>query len=118
MIECINFREHISGTLLGFANLFVPKWGLEIYGCSLHKKGDRRWLNLPSREYQEEGEKKYASTMRLREKDHYEFFCRQAKEAVDTWINENEKKKAMEQEGSQMQFEIEGDSPDSDAIPF
>ncbi len=90
MIECMNFKSHESGTLLGFATLFLPKMGLEIFGCSMHKKGDRRWLNLPSREFEENGEKKYLNVIRFREKSHYESFCSEAKKAIDKWIEERE----------------------------
>lgn len=89
MIECIGFRKHESGTLQGFANFFIPKMGLEIYGCALHKKGERRWLNMPSKEIIEDGKIIYLSVIRFRDKGHFELFIKQAKEAIDNWVSEN-----------------------------
>ena len=86
----IGFKSHKSGSLLGFANLFVPKWGVEVYGCTLHQKEGRRWLNLPSREYEDEnGERKYLNILRLREKSHYNSFTSQSTECVEKWCVNN-----------------------------
>lgn len=83
MIECINFRTQTSGALLGFADFFVPKMGLEIKGCTLFQKNGRRWLNLPSKEYEKDGEKKYAPIVKFREKEHQEAFATAAIKAID-----------------------------------
>lgn len=105
-IECMEYRGYVKGSLQGFANLWIPKMGIEIYGCSLHMKDGRRWLNLPSKEYQDSsGEMKYSSVIRFRNKEHYTLFCERAKAAVDEWIrknaptNEPEEAPLMEEEG-------------------
>ena len=84
MIECIKFKSHVKGALLGFADFSLPKMGIEIYGCSVHQKNGRRWVNLPSREYENEmGEKKYASYIRFIDSQHYSAFIEEALKAVD-----------------------------------
>ena len=89
-IECTEFRAHEKGTLQGFANFWVPKMGLEIYGCALHMKDGRRWLNLPSREYKDDlGEIKYMNIIRFRDKYHYVKFGEAAKKAIDEWCAKN-----------------------------
>lgn len=92
-IECTDFRSYQKGSLQGFANFWVPKMGLEIYGCSLYQKDGRRWINLPSKEYKdkETGEIKYPSVIRFRDKLHYEAFCESAKKAIDEWCMKNSK---------------------------
>ena len=83
-VECMRYKSVNKGSLLGYADLFVPKTGLEIYGCTLHQKEGRRWINFPSREYSDEtGEKKYAPIVRFREKAHMEGFTKVAKEAIE-----------------------------------
>lgn len=90
MIECTNFKSYNKGHLQGFADFYLPKWGIEIYGCSLYMKDGSRWLNLPSNEYiNSEGEKKYAPFLRFREKKHWQIFMKQAKGAIDKWCEEN-----------------------------
>lgn len=91
MIECIKFKSHQKGHLQGFADFYIPKWGVELTGCSLYMKDGRRWLNLPAKEYTNpEGEQKYAPIVRFREKKHFEIFIEQAKKAIDKWCEENQ----------------------------
>lgn len=83
-IECMRYKPINKGTLLGYVDLYIPKMGLEIYGCSFHQKDGRRWINFPSKEYtDEQGEKKYSATVRFREKSQMEDFSRVAKEAIE-----------------------------------
>ena len=73
-----------KGSLLGYADLYVHKMGLEIYGCSLHEKNGHKWLNFPSREYiNDAGEKKYASIIKFKEKSHMEMFQKLAITAIE-----------------------------------
>ncbi len=90
-IECVEFKSHASGALQGFANFRVPKMGIEIFGCGVFMKDGKRWLSLPSREYQDKdsGEKKYISIMRFMDKSHHEAFCKAALQAMDEWCVKN-----------------------------
>lgn len=90
-VECIKFRPFASGSLQGFADLFLPRVGVEIYGCTIHMKDGKRWVNLPSKEYKDKdtGETKYSSVVRFPNKDHYTQFQQLAKDAVDKWCQEN-----------------------------
>jgi hypothetical protein len=92
MIECLRFFSFEKENLLGFADLFVEKWGVEIRGCTLNIKEGKRWVNLPSNEYITPlGETKYSSIISFRDKKHYTTFCQEAKKAIDKWIEENKK---------------------------
>jgi len=85
-IECIDYREHISGALQGFATIWVPKMGLEIQGISLFSKEGRRWVSMPSKEYtNKEGEKKYSPIVSFRDKKHHSLFGEACLEAIDKW---------------------------------
>ncbi len=90
MIECMNFKPHKAGSLLGFANLFIEEIGLELYGCTMHEKDDSKWINLPSREYiDQNGDKKYINIVRFRERSHYNEFVHQGTECIQKWIQDN-----------------------------
>ena len=94
-IECMKFKKFENGFLQGFADLYVIRWGLEIHGCSLYMKDGRRWLNLPSKEFQNEaGEKKWCPLVKLRDKDHQDGFVIQAIEAIDKYCSENQGEQA------------------------
>jgi len=89
MIECIKFKSFEKGHLQGFADFYLPQWGIEIQGCALYMKEGQRWVNLPGKEYEKDGQKKYAPHIRFRDKDHWEAFMKQAKEAIDTFCKKN-----------------------------
>jgi hypothetical protein len=59
-------------------------------------KEGQRWVNLPGKEYEKDGQKKYAPHIRFREKDHWEAFMKQAKEAIDKFCKENSFKQPSE----------------------
>jgi len=83
MIECVRYSPVNKSTCLGVATIFVPKWGVEISGISLHQKDGKRWVNLPARIVEEGPEKKYYPYIRFREKEHKERFCDMIKKAID-----------------------------------
>jgi hypothetical protein len=42
------WRPMVSGSMQGFVTLRLPS-GLQINDCTLHQKGDRRWIGLPGK---------------------------------------------------------------------
>ncbi len=83
-IECLKFQSVNKGSFVGFADFFIPKTGLEIYGCQLFQKEGKRWINMPAREYtNSDGEKKFASYIRYRENSHKDMFTELALKAID-----------------------------------
>jgi hypothetical protein len=62
MIEILKFEMVQKGALVARFNVKMHKWGgLIIKDCSLFESGDKKWINLPSRQYEVDGKKKYAS---------------------------------------------------------
>ena len=92
-ITCINFKSFTKGCLLGFADIYVPKWGVEIYSISLFQKNGHRWVSFPSKEYKDEkGETKYSQFMRFKEKDHSDAFGDVVMKAIDKFCLEDQSK--------------------------
>ena len=83
MIECVRYSPVNKSTCLGVATIFVPKWGIEISGISLHQKNGKRWVNLPTRIVEEGDEKKYYPYIRFPQREHKDEFCKQIKKAID-----------------------------------
>jgi hypothetical protein len=48
-IRCRSFRAVAKGTLRGFATIHVAELRLAIHDVALHKKGEARWAQLPSK---------------------------------------------------------------------
>jgi len=86
MIECVRYTPINKSTCLGLATVFVPKWGVEITGISLHEKNGKRWVNLPSKLVEEGEEKKYYPYVRFRDRELKDKFCELVKQAIDTHI--------------------------------
>ena len=98
-IECIKYVSVNKGSLLGYADFYVQKTGLEIIGCQLHQKEGRRWINMPSKEYtNDQGEKKYAPCVRYRERAHMDAFSELCKKAIEKKCAENNQSQQTHQE--------------------
>lgn len=94
-IECLKFQSVNKGSFVGFADFYIPKTGLEIYGCQLFQKDGKRWINMPAREYTNDaGEKKFASYVRYRENTHKDMFNELALKAIDKKCAEMQNKPA------------------------
>jgi|SRR5215469_17490977 len=57
-IKISGWRNHNKGTLRGFFTAELPS-GMIIHDCMLHEKGEDRWISLPSREYEQNNERKF-----------------------------------------------------------
>ena len=89
MIECTKFHSVLKGSLQGFASLYVEKWGVDINSITLYMKDGKRWINLPSREYEEDGVKKYSPIIFFKDKRILEEFNKQALKAIDAFCVAN-----------------------------
>jgi len=86
-IICLKFNKVDKGHLIGFADLLLTKQGMEIRGCQLMQKEGRRWLSMPSKEYQDAaGEKKYYSIVKYQDKEVDKQFQVYAMKAIDEYI--------------------------------
>lgn len=87
-VICTRYVPINKNACIGIATLYVPKWGIEIHNCSLNEKDGSRWISLPSKPYESDGKKKYASHITFKEKSVYEKFIEVAKQAIDLKIQE------------------------------
>jgi len=91
MIVCTKFKSYEKGCLRGFADLkFTSLGGLIVHGCTLNMKDGKRWINFPSKEIQENGEKKYLPILRFEERGMSEKFSEAAKKAIDAFCSQNQ----------------------------
>ena len=88
-IRCTSFKEVDKGVMKGFATIFVPKWGVEIYNVQMCRKDNSKWINFPSRQIEKDGEKKFLPYIRFEKKEHMDAFSSKVWAAVDKWIQEN-----------------------------
>ena len=74
-----------KNTLRGFLSLELPS-GMIIHGCTLHQKNGSRWIGLPAREYQKEGERAWSPLAEFVDRETREGFQQLALEAIDEYL--------------------------------
>lgn len=77
-----------KNTLRGIFSLLVGP--MKIEGWTYHIKGDKSWVNPPSKEYldKETGQKKYWPIIRIEDDDRYRKFQKWAKDQVAEIFNQ------------------------------
>ena len=83
MFECVRFSHVGSGSCIGIATIHIPKWKATITGFVLHQKDGKRWVQLPCRKIEENGETKYPPTIWFDDKETKDKFCELVKDAID-----------------------------------
>ena len=59
-VQISEWRTLRKNTLRGFFTITLPS-GMVVHGCMLHTKDDgERWIGFPRREYELQGERKFA----------------------------------------------------------
>jgi hypothetical protein len=71
-----------KNTLRGIFTLALPS-GMAIHGCMLHVKNGSRWIGLPAKEYQVNGERKFSRLIEFTSKDRHERFQAEVLTALD-----------------------------------
>jgi hypothetical protein len=89
MIKCIRFKSHVKGALQGFADIYVEKWDLEIFGLTLYMKDGKRWINFPGKEIEKDSETKFYPFFRFKNKNNWIEFVNQVKKAIDEYCLQN-----------------------------
>jgi DNA-binding cell septation regulator SpoVG len=92
MIACIKFRPLEKGALRGFADLKLDS-GLVLHDCMLIESGDRRWVNLPSKQMldkdrqlvMKDGKVVYTPIVSIADKTRRELFSNTALNAIDAF---------------------------------
>jgi len=70
--KIVDFKAYESGALQGF---FVLVAGIfEINNCKFFTKDGKSWVSLPQREYDQDGEKKYAPVVKIPDEGRYKDF--------------------------------------------
>jgi hypothetical protein len=67
-MEISNFKSIAKGSLIGTFDITIPEWGaLKICECAVFEKDGKKWITLPSRVYEKDGQKKYFGLVKFNE---------------------------------------------------
>jgi hypothetical protein len=85
-VEIVKFREYRKNTLQGFLTVLLQPSGLEIRDCTVHQKGDKRWIGMPAKPYQDDsGDTKYSLIVYFPDRDRSDLFQKAALAAFDRY---------------------------------
>lgn len=68
-IQVLDIRGVKSNTLRAVARVQIEDFGLVINDVKLFIKGENHWVQMPSKSYEHNGEKKYYPTVQFTNKD-------------------------------------------------
>jgi hypothetical protein len=87
-IEITSFKPFVKNTLQGFATIRLTAIGLEIRDVTLHTKGGKRWIQLPSKAYDKDGKTLWTAIVDFYDKTRAEQFQKSALDALDRFQGE------------------------------
>ena len=94
-ITCTKFKSFSKGSLIGFANFYLSKSGLEVNGCSVFQKNGHRWIIMPNREYKDRdtGEIKFSPVVKYKDPKLSKLFSKHGVLAIEKWCHEKPSEK-------------------------
>jgi hypothetical protein len=85
------WRPFLKNTLRGFLSLEFSS-GLILHGCTFHEKNDSRWIGLPARPYENDGERSWSPMVEFNSKKARDKFMAAALAALDAYLREEASK--------------------------
>ncbi|RPI86035.1 MAG: hypothetical protein EHM34_00545 [Nitrosopumilales archaeon] len=90
MIEILKFELINKNALIAKFNIKMLKWGgLVIRECTYFESGDKKWINLPSRQYEVEGKKKFFPFIAYEDREINDKFQKTILNAVSEYMEKN-----------------------------
>ena len=99
MIEITQYKSINKNSLQGILSIKNPKWGnFIIREISYFKKNDQRWISLPSKPYEKDGEKKYYALNLFEESSRMKSFQEEVLKAFDQYLEANKPQQTNQEE--------------------
>lgn len=91
-VICTKWTPKNSGFLVGYANIKIVPYDLEIYGCKVFEKNGMKWINFPDREGidPDTKERKYYQIISIKSREISDSFKTQCLKAIENYKPENE----------------------------
>jgi DNA-binding cell septation regulator SpoVG len=89
MIDIISVNPINKGDTLASVSVAIRPWKLKIHEILVFQKGVNRWVSLPSRKYEKDGEIKYAKLIEFDDSSVEKRFRDQIMQAVDAYVEKN-----------------------------
>ena len=89
MIDITNINVLNKGNILATCTVHIRPWKLKINEVIVFQKGQNRWISLPSRKFDKDGETKYFPLMEFDDNGADKRFRDQIMTAIDAYISKN-----------------------------
>lgn len=86
-VKVTDYKAHQQNTLQAFVDLLIVDVGAQIKGCTLHEKNGSRWIGLPARAYEKDGETAWARIIDFPEREDYRAFQDAALAALESHLS-------------------------------
>lgn len=105
MIEILKFEMINKGSLIAKFNIKMQKWGgLIIKDCVLFNANGKKWITLPSKQYESDGKKKYFSYLSYENIEMDRKFKEIILKSVEDYIEKNKTSGPTNDLNSQIEF--------------
>lgn len=89
MIEISNINPIQKNNLLATCTVYIKPWKIFLHEVTIFEKGQNRWVGMPSRAYEQNGEKKYVELITFEGDAVKKRFRDQICHAVDKYLLSN-----------------------------
>lgn len=86
MIEITSVNPINKGDILASVSVYIKPWKMKIHEIMVFQKGVNRWVSLPSRKYEANGETKYIKQLEFDDAGIEKRFRDQILAAVDAYV--------------------------------
>jgi hypothetical protein len=87
-VEVIDFNQRVNNTLRGFITVYLPDFGMEIPGFTLHEKNGSRWIELPSKAVGDNQDPRWEKVVSFYSRKHEKLFKDAVLVALDKFLTE------------------------------
>lgn len=105
-MKILKYKQVNSGSLTGVLNLDDPASPYIVNDIKVFQKGDGRWIQMPSKEYEVNGERRFFPYNHFRSREEKDQYTRRVLDALDEYCKANP---PQEEPKQQMSF---------DEVPF
>lgn len=88
-IEITNIQPVNKNSLLARCDVHIKPWKMVLHGVAIFQKGMQRWVTMPSRTYESNGETKYAEQITFEDSSVSKRFREQVMAAIDAYLLAN-----------------------------
>jgi hypothetical protein len=86
-VEITSFKPFEKSSLRGFLTIRMSNIGLEIRDATVHQKDGKRWIGLPAKSFQKDGEIRWSPICDFYDKARAEQFQRACLQALDEFLS-------------------------------